>query len=292
MGSVLALTLALRSVGIAAMPTLADDSDAPALFDFLPGFGLFVPAVQLEVPDVFVALDTPNPERLGAAGRLAESSRVSIVIDHHPDASSFGTINILDPVAAATGQMVWRLMDSLDIAPTRDIAQCCYVALVTDTGRFSYSNTSASTLRDAADMVEAGADVPEVARLLYQNRSLASLQLEARVLSRLTVANGGKVAYSWLEAADFLDLGAAPDEAEGLPDAIRLVSGIEVALMLRRAENEVRVNLRSKTGFDVGSIARRFDGGGHVPASGFTWTGTMDELLSALLPLLPGGTDR
>lgn len=287
-GSVLAMTLALRENGIAAVPTLADPEDPPCTYDFLPGFGLYVPAEQLEAPQVFIALDSPNFDRLGEAAELARAADALIVLDHHPDALPYGDVNILEPDAAATGQMVWRLARELDRQPSADVAHCCYVGLITDTGRFSYDNTSAEALRDAAEMVQAGVDPANTARLVYQNRTAASLAMEARAMSRLTLANGGHVAYAWVTDQDFTELGTTPEEGEGLPDAVRVLGGIDVALLLRQHGDEVRVNLRAKTGFDVGSVARDFGGGGHRAASGLTWDGTISSLLPVLLARLPG----
>lgn len=287
-GSVLAMTLALRENGVPAVPTLADPDSAPRTYGFLPGFGLYVPAAQLEAPQVFVALDSPNFDRLGAAADLARAAGSLVVLDHHPDALPYGDVNVLEPEAAATGQMVWRFARELDREPSVDVARCCYVGLITDTGRFSYDNTAAEALRDAAEMVSAGVDPADTARLVYQSRSAASLAMEARAMSRLTLANGGHVAYAWVTDEDFAELGTSPEEGEGLPDAVRVLDGIDVALIIRQRGDEVRVNLRAKTGFDVGSVARSFGGGGHKAASGLTWEGTMDTLLPVLLAKLPG----
>jgi phosphoesterase RecJ-like protein len=289
-GSVLGLALALREQGIVAIPTLADAADPPKTYRWLPGFALYVAADDLEVPAVFVSLDCPNPDRLGVAQSLARSAETLIVLDHHPDAQPFGAINALDPKAAATGQMVWHLLKALDVEFSDEVAQCCYVALLTDTGRFSYQNTTPEALRDAAEMIDAGADPAEAAKWAYQTRSKESLALEARVMSRLKCANGDKVSYSWVTDADFEETGAAPEEAEHLPEAIRVVSGIEVAVLLRQRGDEVRGNLRSKGTFDVSAVAHRFGGGGHVAASGFTVKdSTVDDTLALLLPMLPGG---
>jgi len=289
MGSTLGMTLALREVGIAAVPTLADPEPAPSTYSWLPGFGLFVAAEQLEAPDVFVAVDTPNPERLGAAEPLMRGANTVIVIDHHPDAEPFGTVAVLNPAAAAASQIVWEVARALEEIPSADVALCCYTGLLTDTGRFSYDNTSEQAFRDAAEMLAAGVNPAEAARQAYQNRSKASLDIEARAMCRLTLVNGGHVAYAWVDDEDFAELGVLPEESETLPDAVRVLGGIDVALLLRQKGDEVRVNLRAKTGFDVGTIARRFDGGGHRAAAGFTFTGTIAELLPQLLPLLPGG---
>lgn len=289
-GSVLALTLALRENGIAAIPTLADSEGVAATYSFLPGFGLYVPADELQAPDVFVSLDTPIISRLGDAAALAQSAKTLVVFDHHPDCCDFGTVTVSDTSAAATAQIVWRFCAMLDKPPSRDVALCCYVGMITDTGRFSYDNTSADALRDAAAMLDTGVDAAEVSRLVYQNRSAASLALEARVMSRLVTVNHGRVACSWVTDDDFAETGAVRSESETLPDAIRVLGGIDAAVLLGQRGDEIRVNLRSKTGADVGAVAREFGGGGHRAASGFTWAGTdRDELLAQLLPLLPGG---
>lgn len=288
-GSVLALTLALRAAGIPAIPTLADERDASTTYSFLPGFGLYTRASELEQPQVFVACDTPSFERLGVAEPLARGAETLIVFDHHPDNREFGQVNVVDATAAATAQLVWRFLETLDVRPTPEIALCCYVALMTDTGRFQYDNTTAAAFHDAAEMLEAGVQPAEVSRLVYQERSPASLELEARLLSRLAVANEGRVAWAWLDDCDFEETGATPEEAEHLPDAVRVIGGIDVAVLLRVIGNEVRGNLRAKTGADVGAVARELGGGGHKAAAGFTFEGTLDELLPRLLGMLPGG---
>lgn len=287
-GAVLGLTLALRDAGIAALPTLADDAAPPAPYAFLPGFSLYTAASELETPDVFVAVDTPNMARLGVAQDLARDAETVVVVDHHPDNLAFGTVNVLDPGAAACGQMVWRLLSRLEIEPSPEVALCCYVGLVTDTGRFQYDNTDPAALREAADMVEAGVDPAEVARYVYESRSPGAMALDAVALSRLAVTNGGRVAYAWVEEADFERTGAREEETEHLVDEVRVVQGIDVAALLRLRDGQVRVNLRAKTGFDVGTVARSFGGGGHAAAAGFTYDGRMDDLLGRLLPMLPG----
>jgi bifunctional oligoribonuclease and PAP phosphatase NrnA len=289
-GSVLALTLALRSLGVPAIPTLADDREPSRTYQWMPGFGLYTPASDLEPPAVFVALDTPVPERLGAARTLAEQASTLVIIDHHPDAKTYGNVHVLDPTASATGQLIWQLLEALEVRPTPEIALCCYTALITDTGRFQYQNTTSAALRDAADMLDAGVDASEVARLVYQSRSAGSLALEALAMSRLTLANQGRVAYTWLADEDFESTGALPEEAEFLPDAVRVLDDIDVAMVLRERGDEVRVNLRAKTGFDVGALARGFGGGGHHAAAGLTWEQRgAGSFLAEVLPVLPGG---
>lgn len=290
-GSVLALTLALRDAGIPAVPTLADPTEPPPKYSFLPGFALFVPADECSAPDLFIALDTASASRLANAEKLAKAAKNVITIDHHPDGEEFGSINIVDSSMASTTQLVWRLIRALEIKMTPEIAQCCYVGLLTDTGRFAYSNTTPVALRDAAVMLEAGVDPAEIARLIYQERSTEALELEARVLSRLKIVNAGRVAYSWYSDNDIAETGAIGSDTEDLPDSIRRLGGIDIALLLRVTNSSIRVNLRSKSTFDVSQIARIFGGGGHTPAAGFTFSGTIEDLLPQLLTRLPGCKD-
>lgn len=288
-GAVLGLTLALRDAGIPAVPTLADEAPPPRTYSFLPGFALYVPVGELEQPDVFVSCDAPSFDRVGLAEPMAREAETVIVIDHHPDNAEFGTVNLADPQMSASGQIVWHLLERLEITPSPEVAMCCYVALMTDTGRFQHDNTTADALRDGAAMIDAGVDPSEAARLVYQERSAGSLALEACAMSRLTLANNGHVAWSWVADEDYIDCDARPEDAEYLPDALRRIGGVDVVVLLRHTRGEIRGNLRSKTGFDVGAVAREFGGGGHKAASGFTFEGAVDELLPRLLAALPGG---
>lgn len=286
-GSVLGLTLALRDAGIAAVPVLAEESVSPT-YSFLPGYGLFMRAADVEVPDVFVALDTTSLERLGEAEPLATGAQTVIDIDHHPDNSLFGAVNVVDSNIASSGQLVWRLIERLEVSVTHEIALCLYVALLTDTGRFQYQNTTPTAFRDAAAMVDAGVDPAETARLVYQNRAPEALVLDSRAMSRITLANGGRVAYSFVSQEDFVETGARSEDTENLVDVVRVLGGIDVAFLVRLLDGEVRVNLRSKTGFDVGAVARELGGGGHAAAAGFTAVGPLDEIVASLLVRLPG----
>ena len=289
-GSVLGMTLALRAAGIAAVPTLADERPAPSTYAFLPGHSLYVPAADLASPDVFVALDTPVPERLGVARALMESASEIVIIDHHPDAQHYGAHCVCDATMAATGQMVWRLLPALDVKATPEIALPLYVALMTDTGRFSYDNTSPDALRDAAQMLESGVDPAQAARQVYQERSVASLELEGLALSRLRTIADGRIAWTYLTDEDFEATGALPEEAEHLPDAIRVLGGIDVAVLLRQKGNEVRGNLRAKSGADVGSVARMLGGGGHRAAAGFTVSpGRVEDVIADVVGRLQAG---
>lgn len=290
MGSVLGLTAVLDRLGKTAVPLLATGSHAPSTYSFLPG------AERLHSPDgapscdLFIALDAPDPVRLGAASEIALAAESLVVIDHHPDNRCFGHVNHVEAGAAATGEIIWRLLPFVGVEPDETIATCLFTALMTDTGRFSYSNTTPDALRSAAEMVEAGANVSDLFRHVYESRTPGALALVARTLSRMTRANGDAVIYSWVTPEDFVETGALPEETENLIDEIRVVRDVEAVALIKTSADSVRVSLRSKNGHDVGAVARSLGGGGHKAAAGFTRAGTLESVLGELLPLLPGGS--
>jgi len=288
-GSALGLLHALEAIGVHATATLANGERCPATYRFLPGSDRFVAAGALDAPDVFIALDAPALSRLGEAEPLARSASTLIMVDHHPDALEQGHIHIFDPTAAATGCLLWRLLPHLGVTPDARVATCLYTALLTDTGRFSYANTTAAALRTAADMVDAGADPSYVYTNAYESRTAAAQRLIGLTLERVTLVNDGRVAYSWVTDEDFRETGALPEEGENLIDHVRALGGIDAAFLAKVTKGQVRGSLRAKRDADVGSVARTLGGGGHRAAAGFTFDGTLDALLARLLPLLPGG---
>ena len=289
-GSCLGLALAIDALGIPCTVITASGAAFPTTYAFLPAADRAVSASSVTHPDVFVALDAPVLARLGDGATAARAATTLVVIDHHPDAVAFGHTSVLDAAAAATGAIIWSLLPYLGVEPNAPIAACLYTALMTDTGRFSYTNTTASTLRMAAEMVDAGADPAALYAAAYENRSAGAQRLIGRTLERVTFANGGRVAYSWITAQDFADTGALPEESENLIDFVRALGGVDVVMLAKVDGDTVRGSLRSKTGVDVGAVARSFDGGGHAAAAGFTASGSLDDLLAHILPLLPGAS--
>lgn len=288
-GSTLGLLHILDQAGIPAVPVLPTENELPRTYSFLPGAERFRHVREVSVPDVFVALDSPDPRRLVDGEALARSARTLIMIDHHPDATAGKAIAVFDTSAAATGALVWDLAAHLGVEPGTGAATCLYTALLTDTGRFSYSNTDASTLALAARMVEAGAHPNDIYSAVYENRSAGAQALLARALGRITIVNGGHVAYSWVSDVDFAETGALSAEGENLIDHVRALGGVDVVFLVKTNGGTARVNLRAKGSTDVGSIARSLGGGGHRAAAGVTIEGGLEAAVGRLLPLLPGG---
>jgi phosphoesterase RecJ-like protein len=237
--------------------------------------------MRRELPDdvgerVLFALDCANESRLGeGVGALAKTELV-VNVDHHHDNSRFGNVNLVVADASSTGEIVRDLIGELGVELTPEIAEALYVALVTDTGRFQYANTTPKALRLAAELVEAGADVHRVFQSVYETVQLAKLKLLARALDRAQVYEGGGLVVSHLLKTDFAEVGAAEPYSEGIIDFLRAVEGADMAALIREppapGRPARRVSLRSSSDeVDVSAIARASgEGGGHRQAAGFS----------------------
>ncbi|HZQ02484.1 MAG TPA: bifunctional oligoribonuclease/PAP phosphatase NrnA [Gaiellaceae bacterium] len=275
LGSILAMALALRGLDKEAQMFLPGEGPLPGEYRFLP-----LGEVRRDVPDdmeqlVLLALDCANEDRLGPDQSLRERARLVIDVDHHHDNSRFGDVNLIVPDASSTAEIVRDLLGELAIGLTPDIAEALYVALVTDTGRFQYTNTTPKALRLAAELVEAGADVHGIFRQVYETVQFAKLKLLARALDRAQLFEGGRLVVSYLVRSDFEDVGAEEPYSEGIIDYLRQVEGAEMVALVREPPRDDapahRVSLRSsRDEVDVSAIARKAGGGGHRQAAGFS----------------------
>jgi phosphoesterase RecJ-like protein len=208
-------------------------------------------------------------------------------IDHHHDNSRFGEVNLVVDDASSTAEIVRDLLRELDVPLTPEIALPLYVGLVTDTGRFQYTNTTPKALRLAAELVEAGADVHGVFRHVYETVQFAKLKLLARALERAQLFEGGRLVVSYLLKDDFGAVGAEEPYSEGIIDHLRSVEGAEMVALIReppRNEGPARrVSLRSSHDeVDVSAIARQAGGGGHRQAAGFSSEKSIAEIIDFL----------
>ena len=178
--------------------------------------------------------------------------------------------------------IVWKLIELLGVTPSQDMATCCFVGLMTDTGRFQYQNTTAEAFVLAGEMIGAGAKPAELAQLLYQNRSAVSLALEERMLAHRQFLFDGRFALSHLLISDFSETGAERSDAEDLIDVLRSIRGVRVVCLLREQDDNVRGSLRAKDDTDVSKIAERIGGGGHKAAAGFTFEGGIEDAIACI----------
>ena len=280
LGTLLALGLALEARGWRVR--YGGPHPAPAILSFLPGVERYERLVALEQSfDVIVLTDCPNPDR--TEGLLEQAHRGGgqvLNIDHHPDNRGYGDLHWIDPAAAATGELVYRLLTALDAPLTPAIATNLFTAIHTDTGSFRYSNVTPETFAIASALVAAGAEPARVSTALYERRPAGALGMLGATLSRIEVSEDGRVAWLALPA------GAVPEafvESEELVNYPRSIASVRVACFLRDRGGEVKVSLRAKGDVDVNTIAARFGGGGHRNAAGCSVKGSLAEVTRAVL---------
>jgi phosphoesterase RecJ-like protein len=284
LGSLVAMTLALRELGKDAVMYLFGEVPLPREYRFM-ALGDLVRTLPDDVPErVLVAVDAANESRLGPGNRqLLDDAPLVIDIDHHHDNSRFGDLNLIVADASSTGEILRDLLAELGVDLTPPIAEALYIAIVTDTGRFQYANTTAKALRLAAELVEAGADVHRVFQGVYENVSFAKLKLLARALENAQLLEGGRLVVSHLEKDDFEAAAADEPFSEGIIDSLRAVEGSEMAALIREPPTQNgplrRVSLRTtEQGLDVSAIARKSGGGGHKQAAGFPSEASVEEI--------------
>jgi bifunctional oligoribonuclease and PAP phosphatase NrnA len=282
LGSLLAAKIALDQLGKDTVMVLHGDAPLPGEYAFMP-----LAELQRRWPDdvserILLALDCANESRIADPEVLGRVP-LSIDLDHHHDNSRFGDVNLIVPDASSTGEVLRDLFRELDVALTPEIAEALYIALVTDTGRFQYTNTTPKALRLAAELVEAGADVHRVFQGVYESVQFAKLKLLARALERAQVYEGGRIVVSFLLRTDFHEVGAAEPYSEGIIDYLRAVEGADMAVLIREPPREGgptrRVSLRASVDeLDVSAIARKSGGGGHRQAAGFSSEASIEEI--------------
>jgi bifunctional oligoribonuclease and PAP phosphatase NrnA len=287
LGSLLATTVALRQLGKDVEMFMPLTTSVPQEYQFMQLDGLL-----RELPDnmeerVLVAVDCAKADRIGPDLSVVDRAKLVVDIDHHHDNTRFGAINLIVSDASSTGEVLRDVFAELGVEITPELAEPLYIALVTDTGRFQYTNTTPKSLRLAAELVEAGADVHAVFQQVYESVEFAKLKLLARALDRATVLEGGRIVVSHLVRTDFADVGAVEAYSEGIIDYLRAVEGSELAVLIReppRDDGPVRrISLRASVDeLDVSAIARLFGGGGHRQAAGFSSEKPIDEIIEVV----------
>ena len=270
-GSVLGLGLMLRGAGYTVQASWAEPFDMPEKYAFLPGMAMLRRPAEVDFGgSIAFALDCANEKRLEELKEKALSVTL-LNIDHHPDNTQFGAVNLTDPQASSTSQIVCSLAGPFGLGIDADVATCLYTGLVTDTGRFQFSNVSSETLRIAAGLIDCGVDPHAVYENVYQSDSLNYLRLSGEVMCRSVYERDLGLIYGYVSQGDLESFGVRMNETEDLIDDLRTLRGHRiVALFKEQPDGRVRVSLRSRSDVDIGSLARSFGGGGHRVAAGYT----------------------
>ena len=276
LGSLLAMHWILKQLGKDSLMYMSPD-EFPLPWEYRSwSFDDLIGAPPDDVQErTVVFLDCGNIERMPVDFLKQGGLRV-LNVDHHHDNTRFGTVNLVVPEASCTAEIVYGLAAELGAEVTPPIADALYMALVTDTGRFMYENTSASAHRMAAELIGAGVRPHDVYRRIYEDLPFRRLQLLQRALASIERHDGGAITVAHLSKPDFVDTGALETDSEGIVDHVRAVEGTAVAVLVRELLSEERrglrkVSLRATDGrVDVSRIARGLGGGGHRQAAGFS----------------------
>ena len=288
LGSLFAMKLMCEQLGKETSIYLAPETGLPRELAFMVLDDLLRNPPSDCESRVLVALDCANARRIGPDDSPIKRAKSVLNIDHHHDNTRFGDCNLIVENASSTAEILVELSQSLDIEITPQIAEALYVGVVTDTGRFQYSNTTSKTLRFAADLHEAGANIPRIFRNIYESVDLAELRLLSRAIENICVFDQGRLVISFLTRNDFEKASAGEPMAEGIIDYLRAISGAEMVSLIREPPFDSslpprKVSLRSsRSDIDVSAIARNFGGGGHRQAAGFSSEQEVEDLVSGL----------
>lgn len=221
--------------------------------------------------DLVFVLDCSNLERTGKVKELIEESASIVNIDHHPDNLSFGDLNYIDTKACALGEIIYELITCAGYRPNKDVATQLYAAIITDTGRFSFANTTPGAMRICAELVSQGADPKEINNQIYYNNSESALKLLGHTLQNLETYAEGKITFLFIDQKNLEDFGVSAEETERFVGYSLYLKGAEVGVLFKqKSKTLTKVSLRSQNTFDVSSLARIFGGGGHRNAAGCT----------------------
>ena len=275
LGSQLALALTLESLGKTV--TVVSHDPVPDRYAQLPGTDRVHVADRLERSfDAALVLECGSIERPGIGG-LGDEFVVNI--DHHHSTQPFGDINWIEPSTCAVGEMIYRLSKALGVEITPEIATNVYVAILTDTGSFQFSSTTAGTFRIAAELAEHGADVPGIAMRVFYSNPIEKVRSMGVILNAMDLDDSGRIVWTVLTREDMKRHRCMDEDVEGLVNYPLTIVGIDVAVFFRELDDgSFRVSLRAKHDVDVSAIASKFGGGGHRKAAGCRMVGSLEAV--------------
>lgn len=285
-GSVLAMSLLLTGIGLETRVLTVDR--IPNMYSFLPGVEKFIAfSGQFGEFDVAVILDCTDLGRLGSElGEFIGKLPLVINIDHHVSNLDFGTYNFVDPTAAATGEIVFRLAKEMQVELTADMAVNLYTALAMDTGSFKFDNTTDKTHEIAAELYRTGIDISAINNYLFAQKDYVQLKLLGYGLTQLKTTAGGRIAWITIPFQLVQELGAQDEHADGIINYPRMVNGAEVGILFREiSPGKFKIGFRSKKRVDVNKLAGIFGGGGHPRASGCSMEGTIEDVEKKVINL-------
>ena len=268
--SLFALTLILKQLNIKASPILL--TQIPEMYKFLPlgnDYNLLAD-VEKNNYDTLISVDTGTKDRMGSASKIFDKATHTINIDHHKTNPYYAEYNYVDGDASSTGEVLFYIAKEMNIQITKEIAECLYVAILTDTGGFKHDNTNTKSMSVAAELLKFDIKPNQIYRKCFEDKPLARVRLNALALSKVCLACNNKIAYTVILLEDMKNVGAQVEHTEDIVGLLGQLDSTEAVFTVRETEQGYsRVSLRSKT-IDISKIALIFDGGGHKFAAGCT----------------------
>ena len=281
LGSSFALFGALQDLGKRVQVVCEDP--VPAIYRFLPFSDQLLLPEQARPAEAVVCVDCADVARAGRCEPLFRAAKATLNIDHHGTNDRYADENFVQK-AGATGELIFNVLASLKVTLNKNIASCLYAAITTDTGNFSYSNTTPDTLRIAAELLDVGIDLPYLNQKLFRTVPFHKLRLHALAVTKAQLYEYGRIGISMLTLEEISSCGASAEDTEGIIDNIRDIDTVEVAALLRESDDgQVRVSLRGKSCADVSKIATKFGGGGHKLAAGCTMKPPLEDAAAQIL---------
>ena len=291
--SLLALGLAIGKLG--QKTTIYNASPIPAVYRFLPSVERIVRHIKkANTYDVALILDCGDLPRIGEASTTVSRIPMVINIDHHISNTGFGDIQLVDPMACSTAEIVYRLIKALDVPIDKAIATSLYTGILTDTGSFRFSSTNQAAFAISREMAELGVEPHNVARHVYGTYSLGRIKLLNLALDSIEISDNGKLSIMTVTDAMFEETGTNSEDVDGMINYARRIEDVKVAALIQEQKNgktnsdshgRYHVSLRSDGSVDVATIAGSFGGGGHSSAAGFQAETTLTKLKSDIITL-------
>jgi phosphoesterase RecJ-like protein len=257
----------------------------PQMYAFLPGFGgILAEPPHGTDPQLAFFFDSGNLERSGGSVKRIAAHATIVNVDHHPSNSRFGDLNVIEPDAAAVGQMVMEMLDHFGFPITTTMAANLYVALLTDTGGFRHENTTPRALEDAARLARLGADPGKIATMVYKMRPETTLKLSGLALATMRVELDGRLAWARVTRRMLKEANAVMAESEGIIDTLNSIAGLELAILFKEVNDSLtKISVRSRGAIDAAAMCASFGGGGHIRAAGAEIERPMDEAVKMVL---------
>ena len=240
-------------------------------------------------PDACICLDCHGEDRMPERYSTFLKGKEKLCLDHHATVSCFEGTAVIDPHAAATGELVYELIREAGFGIDTETAEALFAAITTDTGNFQYSNTTRRTFEIVTELFDSGLRPNKVSVEIYENVSPSRIRLESAVMNAARFVSGGKAVIAPVTQEMLSRAGARMEDTDGIAASLRSIRGVEISALLKEKEDgSIKVSMRAKTNADVAAICERHGGGGHIKAAGCTLSMSMDDAMT----LIENETDK